>query len=136
MTNCITFFNSSSRIYLNSNDSNHNYTQGPQYNTVQALFENKINIELIKASLKNKFYNEKLSFKISIIQDQDWVKLTQSQFHPINIDKKLWIIPTWHKIKDKKAINLILDPGLAFGTGSHATTHLCLSWLIKNVNQT
>ena len=114
------------------------YNQPQQYwenNTVQALFENKINIELIKTSLKNKFYNEKLSFKILVVQDQDWVKLTQSQFDPINIDKKLWVIPTWHKIKDKKAINLILDPGLAFGTGSHPTTHLCLSWLIKNVNQ-
>ena len=114
------------------------YNQSQQYwenNTVQALFEKKINIKLIKTSLKNKFYNEKLSFKILVVQDQDWVKLTQSQFDPINIDKKLWVIPTWHKVKDKKAINLILDPGLAFGTGSHPTTHLCLSWLIKNVNQ-
>ena len=63
------------------------------------------------------------------------MKLTQAQFSPIRINDKLWIIPTWHKIQDKNAINLILDPGLAFGTGTHPTTHLCLLWLLKNVNK-
>ena len=76
-----------------------------------------------------------MSIKVSDIQDQDWVKLTQSQFSPINIQNQLWIIPSWHKIQDNKAINLILDPGLAFGTGTHATTHLCLLWLLKNVKK-
>lgn len=104
-------------------------------NTVQALFEKTIDIELIKASLKNKFNSINLSFSISDIQDQDWVNLTQSQFLPIHIHDKLWIIPTWHKIQDKKAINLILDPGLAFGTGTHPTTHLCLLWLLENSNK-
>ena len=103
-------------------------------NTLQALFKNTIDIELIKASLNNKFNTTNSSIKISSIQDQDWVKLTQSQFLPICINEKLWIIPTWHEIQDKRAINLILDPGLAFGTGAHSTTHLCLLWLLKNVS--
>ncbi|MAR99844.1 MAG: 50S ribosomal protein L11 methyltransferase [Nitrosomonadales bacterium] len=103
--------------------------------TVKALFEKTIDIELIKIALKNKFKKEDFFFETSVVQNQDWVKLTQSQFLPIHIDNRLWVIPTWHKIKDKKAINLILDPGLAFGTGTHPTTHLCLSWLIENVNK-
>ncbi len=63
------------------------------------------------------------------VAEQDWVRLTQSQFDPIHIAEKLWIVPTWHDIPDPGAIALRLDPGLAFGTGSHPTTHLCLSWL-------
>ena len=104
-------------------------------NTVEALFDKLIDIELIKAALTTKFNALNFSIKVSDVQDQDWVKLTQSQFSPINILDQLWIIPSWHKIQDNKAINLILDPGLAFGTGTHATTHLCLIWLLKNVNK-
>ena len=104
-------------------------------NTVQALFENSIDIEIIKAALMAKFDTPKNFIEASNIQDQDWVKLTQSQFSPIKIHDKLWIIPTWHEIQDKKALNLILDPGLAFGTDTHPTTHLCLLWLLDNVNK-
>ena len=104
-------------------------------NTVQALFENSIDIKIIKAALMAKFDTPKNFIEASNIQDQDWVKLTQSQFSPIKIHDKLWIIPTWHEIQDKKALNLILDPGLAFGTGTHPTTHLCLLWLLDNVNK-
>ena len=114
------------------------YNQTQQFwenNTVQALFNNSIDIELIKAALTTKFNTLNFSIKVSDIQDQDWVKLTQSQFSPINIYDQLWIIPSWHKIQDNKVINLILDPGLAFGTGTHATTHLCLIWLLKNIKK-
>ena len=104
-------------------------------NTVQALFEKTIDIEIIKAALMAKFDTLIFSIELHDIQDQDWVKLTQSQFSPIKITDKLWIIPSWHKIQDNKANNLILDPGLAFGTGAHATTHLCLLWLLKNINK-
>jgi len=104
-------------------------------NTVKALFEKKINIEIIKAAIKNKFQGTSLSFSLKEVENKDWVKLTQAQFSPIRINDKLWVIPTWHKIQDKNAINLILDPGLAFGTGTHPTTHLCLLWLLKNVNK-
>lgn len=65
--------------------------------------------------------------------DQDWVRLTQAQFDPIFISERLWIVPSWHFAPDRNAINIVLDPGLAFGTGSHPTTHLCLQWLDANL---
>ena len=68
-------------------------------------------------------------YTIETVEEQDWVRLTQSQFDPIPISPRLWIVPTWHDAPDPHAINLKLDPGLAFGTGSHPTTRLCLRWL-------
>lgn len=68
-------------------------------------------------------------YTIETVAEQDWVRLTQSQFDPIPISPRLWIVPTWHVAPDPHAINLKLDPGLAFGTGSHPTTRLCLRWL-------
>lgn len=72
-------------------------------------------------------------YEIEHLEEQDWVRLTQSQFDPIKISDRLWITPTWHQMPDDSAINLRLDPGLAFGTGSHPTTHLCLQWLDKHI---
>jgi ribosomal protein L11 methyltransferase len=72
-------------------------------------------------------------YRIKKVEDQDWVRLTQSQFGPIKISSKLWIVPSWHQIPDPAATNLMLDPGLAFGTGSHPTTELCLAWLDENL---
>ena len=70
-----------------------------------------------------------LSYDSETLEDQDWVRLTQSQFDPIQISERLWITPSWHKAPAVNAVNLQLDPGLAFGTGSHPTTRLCLKWL-------
>lgn len=67
------------------------------------------------------------------VAEQDWVRLTQSQFEPIRISDRLWIVPSWHSAPDPTAINLELDPGLAFGTGSHPTTRLCLEWLEREI---
>jgi ribosomal protein L11 methyltransferase len=67
------------------------------------------------------------------VAEQDWVRLTQSQFDPIRVNERLWIVPSWHAAPDPKAINLVLDPGLAFGTGSHPTTFLCLQWLTETL---
>lgn len=72
-------------------------------------------------------------YTVETVADADWVRLTQSQFDPIPISPRLWIVPTWHDAPDASAINLKLDPGLAFGTGSHPTTRLCLEWLCANV---
>ncbi len=72
-------------------------------------------------------------YQVETVADQDWVRLTQSQFDPIPISPRLWIVPTWHEAPDAGAINLKLDPGLAFGTGSHPTTRLCLRWLDQNI---
>ncbi|MBT9569102.1 MAG: 50S ribosomal protein L11 methyltransferase [Thiobacillus sp.] len=70
-----------------------------------------------------------IDYTVERVAEQDWVRLTQSQFDPIPITPRLWIVPTWHDAPDSSAINLKLDPGLAFGTGSHPTTRLCLRWL-------
>ena len=67
------------------------------------------------------------------VEDEDWVRLTQSQFEPIRVSERLWIVPSWHLAPDPEAIVLVLDPGLAFGTGSHPTTRLCLEWLERTV---
>ncbi|MYN14086.1 50S ribosomal protein L11 methyltransferase [Pusillimonas sp. TS35] len=76
------------------------------------------------------------------VPDADWVRLTQSQFQPIKIGQRIWIVPSWHRdnpdvppIHDAGAgqLRIELDPGLAFGTGSHPTTHLCLEWLEQNL---
>jgi len=72
-------------------------------------------------------------YHIEQLAEQDWVRLTQSQFDPIKISERLWIVPSWHAAPDPAAINLVLDPGLAFGTGSHPTTRLCLQWLDANL---
>jgi ribosomal protein L11 methyltransferase len=66
---------------------------------------------------------------IVAIADDDWVRKTQQQFQPICVAPGVWIVPSWCKPVDAKAINLRLDPGLAFGTGSHPTTRMCLRWL-------
>ncbi len=72
-------------------------------------------------------------FTLETVEEQNWVQLTQSQFDPIRVSDKLWIVPSWHETPAPDAINLILDPGMAFGTGSHPTTRLCLEWLERYV---
>jgi ribosomal protein L11 methyltransferase len=74
------------------------------------------------------------SFEIQEVAEQDWVRLSQGQFEPIRINERLWIVPTWCDAPDSAAINLVLDPGMAFGTGSHATTQLCLEWLCDRIS--
>jgi ribosomal protein L11 methyltransferase len=73
--------------------------------------------------------------QVKMVAEQDWVRLTQSQFEPIQIGQRIWIVPSWHEAPtDPSAICLALDPGLAFGTGSHPTTRLCLQWLESQFN--
>lgn len=73
------------------------------------------------------------AYSVEEVAEQNWVQLTQSQFDPIRVSERLWIVPSWHESPDPAAVNLILDPGMAFGTGSHPTTRLCLEWLERNV---
>ncbi|MFV9997214.1 MAG: 50S ribosomal protein L11 methyltransferase [Arsenophonus endosymbiont of Dermacentor nuttalli] len=67
--------------------------------------------------------------KIEQIEDKDWEREWMDNFHPMRFGHKLWICPSWRDIPDANAVNVILDPGLAFGTGTHPTTSLCLKWL-------
>jgi len=106
---------------------------------VQALFDDDlwqkypqhteaILAELIQNGLAVDVYTE------NILADQNWVELTQSQFEPISITERMWVVPSWHSKPEglpEGAICLAVDPGLAFGTGSHPTTKLCLQWLEK-----
>ncbi|AMO93749.1 ribosomal protein L11 methyltransferase [Collimonas fungivorans] len=68
-------------------------------------------------------------YSLRPVAAQDWVRLTQSQFEPIHIGKNIWVVPSWHDAPDANGLILELDPGLAFGTGSHPTTRLCMEWL-------
>ncbi|MBL8383738.1 MAG: 50S ribosomal protein L11 methyltransferase [Burkholderiales bacterium] len=70
-----------------------------------------------------------LRYTSRVVHDQDWVRQTQAQFEPVRISNRLWIVPSWHQAPAAPSIAIRLDPGLAFGTGSHPTTRLCLAWL-------
>lgn len=104
-----------------------------QQNIVSALLDEQTVVADFMQALQEATDLHGLNYSTEIIADQDWVRATQSQFEPIRIRDDLWIVPTWHSAPDPHALNIILDPGLAFGTGSHPTTHLCLSWLADRV---
>jgi ribosomal protein L11 methyltransferase len=102
-----------------------------QQNIVTAMFDENIDLNQTISALKLKTKIPQFQFNTEIIAEQDWVRATQAQFDPIEITDKLWIVPTWHVAPNSEALNIVLDPGLAFGTGSHPTTHLCLAWLAQ-----
>ncbi|MGQ5523538.1 50S ribosomal protein L11 methyltransferase [Chitinimonas sp. PSY-7] len=99
---------------------------------VVALLEEHSNAELMVTGAANVVGITPPRHTINRVEEQDWVRLTQSQFDPIQVSDRLWITPTWHE-PTANAINIALDPGLAFGTGSHPTTWLCLQWLDAEV---
>ncbi|NWG31938.1 MAG: 50S ribosomal protein L11 methyltransferase [Rhodocyclaceae bacterium] len=101
---------------------------------VVALFEPAEDLrKRIVTALKESGLDVPAEIAFEEVAEQDWVRLTQSQFEPIKISERLWIVPSWHVAPDPTAINLVLDPGLAFGTGSHPTTRLCLEWLEETI---
>lgn len=101
---------------------------------VVALLEPDADVAaLIAASARAARLDETPPYSCEEIAEQNWVHLTQSQFAPIRISAKLWIVPSWHEAPDPGALVLVLDPGMAFGTGSHPTTRLCLEWLERTV---
>ena len=104
-------------------------------NIVSALFDEDVALDKIMQALQEST-GLVLKHTIERIAEQDWVRATQSQFDPIRIRDDLWIVPTWHSAPNPQALNIVLDPGLAFGTGSHPTTHLCLAWLADQVATT
>jgi len=105
-----------------------------QHNRVSALFENNMDVvAILRKATADIGLKQLPEHRIETLDDKDWVRLTQSQFEPIPISSRLWIVPSWHDPGDTNAINIMLDPGLAFGTGSHPTTRLCLRWLDNNL---
>jgi ribosomal protein L11 methyltransferase len=79
------------------------------------------------------FFHNCQSLGVRPVEDQDWVTLTQSQFQPVEITSDFWIVPTWHEPPDQAKRSIRLDPGLAFGTGTHPTTRMCLRWIASQV---
>src|SRR5436190_6553741 len=71
---------------------------------------------------------------LSKVEDQDWVRLTQSQFAPVEITESFWIVPSWHEPPAAATKSIRLDPGLAFGTGTHPTTRMCLRWIARHAS--
>ena len=102
---------------------------------IQALFSDSVDIKRIQHELISNFKDINFVFNTSFVSETDWVKLSQSQFEPICIKNRIEIVQSWNEIENPKLINIILDPGLAFGTGAHPTTHLCTEWLIDNVSK-
>ena len=78
------------------------------------------------------FFSECKSLGLVEVADQDWVRLTQSQFAPVEITPEFWIVPTWHDKPAGASKIITLDPGLAFGTGTHPTTRMCLRWIARH----
>jgi len=105
-------------------------TPGWDRSRVVALLEPETDAsELIAACAVIAGLDEVPPFTQENVAEQNWVQLTQAQFEPIRVSERLWIVPSWHEAPDPNALVLVLDPGMAFGTGSHPTTRLCLEWL-------
>lgn len=85
--------------------------------------------EIVKILQKSPLLNDDFAFKIEQLEDKDWEREWMDNFHPMQFGERLWICPSWKPVPDENAVNVMLDPGLAFGTGTHPTTALCLTWL-------
>jgi len=108
---------------------------GWQRSRIVALLEPDADVAALLATAGQAIgLSEVPAFTVEDVAEQNWVQLTQSQFDPIRVSERLWIVPSWHESPDPAAVNLILDPGMAFGTGSHPTTRLCLEWLERTVD--
>ncbi|WP_273403367.1 50S ribosomal protein L11 methyltransferase [Actinobacillus porcinus] len=97
---------------------------------VIALFDAETDMNPILTALQeSQLLESGFAYKIEQIEDKDWEREWMDNFHPMKFGKRLWICPTWREIPEPDAVNVMLDPGLAFGTGTHPTTTLCLEWL-------
>ena len=94
-----------------------------------ALFEGDADAEQVLAHLRLLTGDELPEHQVERIEDQDWERSWMDNFQPMRFGRRLWIVPSWHAAPEPDAVNLLLDPGLAFGTGTHPTTALCLQWL-------
>ncbi|MCF6782651.1 50S ribosomal protein L11 methyltransferase [Stutzerimonas stutzeri] len=94
-----------------------------------ALFEANIDEDHLLAHLQLLIGGELPEHQLERIEDQDWERSWMDNFQPMRFGQRLWIVPSWHAAPEPDAVNLLLDPGLAFGTGTHPTTALCLEWL-------
>ncbi|EGT3621695.1 50S ribosomal protein L11 methyltransferase [Morganella morganii] len=97
---------------------------------VIGLYDAETDMKVVVAQLQqHPLLGENFIHKIEQIEDKDWEREWMDNFHPMRFGRRLWICPSWREIPDPEAVNVMLDPGLAFGTGTHPTTSLCLEWL-------
>ena len=97
---------------------------------VVGLFEADADMKGILQRLgKAKVLGPDFKYKLEPLEDKDWEREWMDNFHPMQFGERLWICPSWRDVPDPNAVNVMLDPGLAFGTGTHPTTALCLRWL-------
>jgi ribosomal protein L11 methyltransferase len=94
-----------------------------------AMFSSDADTKKIVSTALSQAGYQSNTIQTETVEDTDWVKRNQEQFQPIQISDRLWIVPSWHSEPNGDALNIHLDPGAAFGTGSHPTTRLCLQWL-------
>ena len=114
-------------------DDESNHRQYWEINHVSALFSVDIDVDILTACVRNRLGAENVSAcKIARLPDRDWTQEGQSAFQAIRFGQKLCVCPSWHDKPEDVPYIIELDPGLAFGTGSHATTALCLEWLVNN----
>jgi ribosomal protein L11 methyltransferase len=99
-----------------------------QETVITALFESDTDPDLLRAAIESGI-GTLADFRHEIIEDQPWERAWMADFQPMSFGQRLWIVPSWSEVPDPAAVNLKLDPGLAFGTGTHETTSLCLQWL-------
>ncbi len=98
---------------------------------VLALFDANTETILLDKILANSEFSQYFgkNYQWEIIRDQDWERCWMDNFKPMQFGQQVWIVPSWHESPNPDAVNIKLDPGLAFGTGTHPTTSLCLKWL-------
>ncbi|RUO73763.1 50S ribosomal protein L11 methyltransferase [Idiomarina seosinensis] len=104
-----------------------------QHTLVTGLFDAETDIKAVVANLeKARILTTPLQYKVDPLEDKDWEREWMDNFHPIQFGQRLWICPSWRDIPEPDAVNILLDPGMAFGTGTHPTTAMCLRWLDAN----
>lgn len=97
---------------------------------VIGLYDAQVDISHVISHLKETFSKDtQIECVIDQLEDKDWEREWMENFHPMQFGRRLWICPSWRDVPDPSAVNIMLDPGLAFGTGTHPTTALCLEWL-------
>lgn len=100
---------------------------------VVGMFDADLDLEAVQLALGQQFPEiHPSSYEIEQIADKDWVRAWMDQYQPLKFGSRLWVVPSWITPPDHTAVNLMLDPGLAFGTGTHPTTAMCLEWLDAN----
>jgi ribosomal protein L11 methyltransferase len=109
--------------------------QAWEQSRVTALFNDLVSAETALREVQQRHGADLSHRAIQAVPEQDWVRLTQSQFEPVEITPEFWVVPSWHTAPEQARTVLRLDPGLAFGTGTHPTTGMCLRWIAQHPGQ-